>query len=308
MKQVNAADSLIAQSKFGELGSTGYAYFYDGLVHDSQVLYLLARHFPERLAKLPADTLPKLLQPIQDGSYHSLSAAYTILALDAYAQATGAGNNTHLGISEIAADGRTQALPLPATLLPRADFSPAAAKIRFSSGGDWNTYYLIQQSGFDRALPQKEIREGLEMTREYTDAKGQPVTRVPLGEEIQVHLKFRALDRNIADVAMVDLLPGGFELVDEARRPADRSGDPQSDAAQASTAGGDSNWQPAALDMREDRIVVYGYAAPRVQEFVYRLKATNSGTFLIPPPFGESMYERKVRARGVGGRIVVERK
>ena len=50
----------------------------------------------------------------------------------------------------------------------------------------------------------------------------------------------------------------------------------------------------------------YGSISKDIQEFAYRIKATNVGTYAIPPAYGEAMYERKVQARSVGGRIVVE--
>jgi len=43
-----------------------------------------------------------------------------------------------------------------------------------------------------------------------------------------------------------------------------------------------------------------------VQEFVYQIKSTNTGSFVIPPAFGEAMYDREVQALSVGsGSIVV---
>jgi uncharacterized protein YfaS (alpha-2-macroglobulin family) len=44
------------------------------------------------------------------------------------------------------------------------------------------------------------------------------------------------------------------------------------------------------------------------QEFVYRIKATNTGTFTVPPAYGESMYERSVRGRSLGAKITVEKR
>ena len=71
----------------------------------------------------------------------------------------------------------------------------------------------------------------------------------------------------------------------------------------------ESTWKPQYADVREDRVVVYGYASRDVQEFVYRIKATNAGKFVIPPAFVESLYDRGVQARAPGGgTMTVERK
>jgi len=44
-----------------------------------------------------------------------------------------------------------------------------------------------------------------------------------------------------------------------------------------------------------------------VKEFVYKIKATNVGSFVVPPTFGESMYDRTVQARSLGGKLAVEK-
>jgi uncharacterized protein YfaS (alpha-2-macroglobulin family) len=65
---------------------------------------------------------------------------------------------------------------------------------------------------------------------------------------------------------------------------------------------------PDFADLREDRVVVYGRASDSIQEYSYRIKATNAGSYVVPGAFGMSMYDPQVRARGVAGRISVERK
>ena len=68
-----------------------------------------------------------------------------------------------------------------------------------------------------------------------------------------------------------------------------------------------SNFALDYADVRDDRIVIYGYAGTRVSQFVYRIKATNAGRFVVPPAYAESMYERTVQARSLGGAITVKR-
>ena len=310
MKQERAADNLIAETRIGERKQAQFSYYYDDGIHNAQALYLIARHFPERLKKLPGDTLNHLVRRIQDGSYNTLSSAYTILALDAYATAAGATNMAKLGIVVKNNKGELSELPLPDGLFPRVNMNPDTASVRFSSAGNLNAFYLVNQSGFDRKLPTKDIRNGLEVLREYTGADGKPISTVKLGDEIDVHVKFRAIERaGMNYVAIVDLLPGGFEVVDESRRPAAGNGAAQPSAGNVPTVGGNgSNWTPEYADVREDRVVLFGSVSATAQEFVYRIKATNVGTYAVPPTFGESMYERNVQARSLGGSIKVEKK
>ena len=66
-----------------------------------------------------------------------------------------------------------------------------------------------------------------------------------------------------------------------------------------------STWTPEYGDVREDRVVLYGSVGNDLQEFVYGIRATNVGTFAVPPLQGESMYDRSVIARSAGNKIRV---
>jgi uncharacterized protein YfaS (alpha-2-macroglobulin family) len=53
--------------------------------------------------------------------------------------------------------------------------------------------------------------------------------------------------------------------------------------------------------------VLYGSVGSNVAEFVYKIKATNAGTYAVPPTFGESMYDRSIEGRSLGGKLTVEK-
>jgi uncharacterized protein YfaS (alpha-2-macroglobulin family) len=119
-------------------------------------------------------------------------------------------------------------------------------------------------------------------------------------------------------MALVDLLPGGFELVvpsQEAQTPfLEASAENDSETYQE----GDSGWTcqvcigatKASLqyaDMREDRVVFYLDATKDMSEIVYRIKATNVGNYVVPPAYGEAMYDRSVVGRSAAGKLAVSR-
>ncbi|HQQ74668.1 MAG TPA: hypothetical protein PK031_05910, partial [Pseudomonadales bacterium] len=59
-----------------------------------------------------------------------------------------------------------------------------------------------------------------------------------------------------------------------------------------------STWYPEFVDVRDDRLVLYGTLSRDVQTFVYRVRAINAGKFQGPPPYAEAMYEPTLQARG----------
>jgi alpha-2-macroglobulin len=313
MKQDRDAERLIAPLRFNVTPASEI--YYDAMTRDALLLFVIARHFPERLPKLPKETLATLAQRVNDGYYHSLSAGTTLLALDAYATAA-QGEAVNLAIAEVLKNKQVRALALPQGLFPKAQFTDQASALRFGNDSDLPAYYLIEQSGFDRKAPAAAIKQGLEVLREYSDAAGKPLTQIAMGQQVDVHLKFRGLKGDfIGSVALVDLLPGGFELVvppQSAQTPFIESG--AEDTGNAAYSG----WQcqiclpgtRATLeyaDMREDRVVFYVSANPNVQEIVYRIKATNVGAYTVPPAYGEAMYDRSVVARSESSRLTVAR-
>jgi alpha-2-macroglobulin len=336
LKQDALAARLLDGLKLGEPQESDYARFYDGLIRDSQLLYVLARHFPERLAALPPDAVEALTRPIDAGGFSTLSAAYAILAFDAYAQAAGAAaHQVDASVTELLGDGKARPLGLPGGLFPRGAFTPEARALRIASTGPLPVFWQAVEAGFDVSAPTAEVKNQLEVYRELRGRDGKVVTSAKLGEELEVHLRLRSLERWHANVAVVDLLPGGFEPVLEDRPVrevgGDQGGDVQpgeegeegaeSDApasgrpppmpATPATVGAlpvgleSSTWHPDYADVREDRVVLYGTVGPEAREFVYRVKATNRGTFVLPPAFAESMYDRKVRARGLPAQVKV---
>jgi len=286
--------------------------YYDASVHDAQLLYLLARHFPGRLNSVPPGALEGIGDAVNGNRLNSLSAAYTLLALDSYAKAAVTAGK--LGISAAAKDGGEQALPLPAGAMPKANVPLNAAKLRFTKEGRLAAYYAVNESGFDRNPPVAETNHGVEIVREYLDMKGNPVTRVKTGEEFLVRLRLRATQGDrYPQIAVVDLLPGGVESVLELRPPADTSA-AGVDPAAASHAGyaalpiglpDKSTWRPQHVDMRDDRLVLYGDITKDAAAFVYRVRATNTGLFQTPPAFAEGMYDRKISGISLAGKLEI---
>ncbi|SFS13321.1 hypothetical protein SAMN05216570_2828 [Dyella sp. OK004] len=292
-----------------------YDYYYDSLIRDSSVLYLLGKHFPERAKALSPRVWENISYPLAHQWYNTLSSSMTLLALDAYASQS-AGDLSKLSIDEVHTDGSVKAIAaLQGNLMQAGSWNAAAGRLRFTNGGALPAWYVASQGGYDRDAPNKAIKNGIEIIRDYTDTNGKSLDQISIGEEIDVHVKIRATNGDgVSDVAIVDLLPGGFEPVIQ---PPPEVTDHQEDGSAENDQGGDSevkpsawrspiglsssSWTPEYADIREDRVVIYGTATPDVREFVYRIKATNAGKFIVPPAYGESMYNREIQARSPGG-------
>lgn len=317
LRQEGPADALVGASRFDPKRPADYESYDDGLTHDAMLLYLIARHFPDRLDRIRADAIDAIVAPVSRGAYNSLSGALTIQALDAYVTAVGAAATERFTVTETLGNGSTRVLSLPGGTFPQGPVSAAAKKVTFASDAAVNAFYLLSQAGFDHAIPTRPLSQGLEVFREYTDQDGKPVTAVTLGDELQVHLRFRALGtRPVARVALVDLLPGGFEVEENAPAASERTrvgfvvgdeggerGDEETWTPSFGVALG--QWSPDYAEVREDRVNVYGLADAAAREFVYTVKATTVGSFAVPPAYGEGMYDRAVRAWSQPGRIVV---
>jgi uncharacterized protein YfaS (alpha-2-macroglobulin family) len=294
-------------------------YFVDPLAEDAQTLYILSRHFPARAKALPPEAMASLVKALSENRYNTLSAAWLTLAFDAYAGAVGEQAAGKLGIVEVDAKGGKKALALPANLIPRVPFTAGSSKLLFSNDSGLSAYYAVTETGYDRNPPTAELREGMEVVREFVDAAGKSVTKVTVGDEVTVRLKFRAVGRSVSNVALVDLMPGGFEPVLEtaaAAAVAPEDGTEQPDSAKAPVqnadgshplpglAGSRTSWAVQYADVREDRVVFYGSVTAEAREVTYKVKATNSGRFLVPPAYAESLYDRRQRARSTGGQFI----
>jgi uncharacterized protein YfaS (alpha-2-macroglobulin family) len=289
---------LIKQLEAG-LADFRYADYTDPTIRDAQLLYLLARHFPARLKTLEPNTLQRFVAPLSRGRYNTLSSAWSILAIDAMARQWGSEALGKFSATQFDAKGSAVALKLPANLLPRATFDAGTVKLKLANETALTTWYAVTQSGFDRTTPTTELKSGLEVLREYVGADGKPVTSVKVGDELTVRLSLRAMAMSgnepgaahVGSVALTDLLPGGFEPVQQR----DANG-------VANTVSGPAM---AFADVREDRVVIYASASNSVQTYSYRIRATNAGDFVVPPAWAQGLYERERQARSLAGKVVV---
>jgi alpha-2-macroglobulin len=265
--------------------------FFQPLGTDSQYIAVLAREFPARLRKISAEQFENILKPIGDGEFNTLSSAYAVRALKVYSHAV-AQNPPELSITELHKDKSETRLTSGMKALLRSEFSDKATALRFNAARRLSgpgAFFQVVEAGFDRQVPNQALSNGLEVYREVLGKNNEAATRTKLGEQLHVRVHVRSLQRQlITNVAVVDLLPGGFEVVDSSIH-----------TGTCATSGVDY------VDVREDRAVFFVSAPTNALEIDYQIKSCNRGEFIVPPVFAQSMYDRNVKGRGIGGKITV---
>jgi uncharacterized protein YfaS (alpha-2-macroglobulin family) len=294
LKRANAKASAVAP---------GFVEYYDAGIAQGWSVYLLHKHFPQLAARITGTAIARLLEPLRSDRYNTLSSALTLLALEA----RGGRPGTLPGLQAIDAANKARAIGEVSGLLRAGTFNATDRALRVLPAPDTTAWYALTQNGFDRTPPPAVQDQGIELVREYLDAAGKPVTQLPIGGEVTVRLRVRALgNRAYSDVAIVDLLPGGFEVVMQTPPPAnDTDCEDCGDEPVAPTlALPGTTFVPEHVEPREDRVLLYGNVGSGMQEFKYRIRAGNAGKFAVPPVYAEAMYERGVYAQGAGGTSV----
>jgi uncharacterized repeat protein (TIGR01451 family) len=265
--------------------------FHSPLAADAQYVVIAARHFPELLKTIDGEHFLAITGPVSQGRFSTLSAAYAVLALKSYSQHV-ARSAPELGIVELLGDKRESSLRTEGSaLLKRAGFSGDAKSLRFASKNRATGVGAFFPGDRSRLRPFAAGGGGIRWSRSlprFHRWQGVVTQKAQLGEPIRARLRVRATGTaNVTNVAIVDLLPGGFELASGSLQPG------------VGSAGCDY------VDVREDRVVFFATVPTHTREIVYAIKPTNRGEYIIPPIFAESMYDPAVKARALANRMTV---
>jgi len=266
---------------------------FDQLSGTSRYLFLISRHFPMKAPSAAAGLLDRILQPLSAGRINTFSSAQAMMALEEYAKRI-TPVNTGASVEEKYQDGHTFPLTLAGETLLHSFYSEKARSLIIHSPSRSPLFYQVTEAGFDtgRVQPQSS---GLEVSREFHDFQGNVIDHAEVGQEVLVSIRIRSSSsREISNIAVVDMLPGGFETVlDNARQ--DQT---SSDSGGSFKIPGTylSRWSPEYEDVREDRMLLFGRASKNGEEYTYRVRAVNPGHYSVPPLFAEGMYDRSVRA------------
>jgi hypothetical protein len=120
---------------------------------------------------------------------------------------------------------------------------------------------------------------------------------VVLGDLIFVELEVRNLGpERIGNLALVDRVAAGWEIENP------RLGREQ----RPEWVDQDSLWTPDHLDVRDDRLEVFGFLEKgETKRVVYAVRAVSAGELALPPAILEAMYDPARWAMAAGGIAVV---
>lgn len=256
------------------------------LAEDAQYLTILARHFPAKLRDIQPKQIEQVFRPLIIGSFNTVSAAYSLRALAA-CQAALPGSKAALQISEWSNGWKPLLLQGPSSAI----VPPGASKLKFALGASQNSvpgYYQITQSGFPKSIVPTE--SGLEVRRDYVNDRGEKLGAIHVGDTIHVRIRIRSkTGAAIENVAIVDLLPSGFEVVRDENGAVSLEGESVTHS-----------------DVREDRVVLYTTADTAIAEIRYQAKVTAAGKLIVPSVSAQAMYNRAVQAVGEIGTLEVK--
>ncbi|MDD5067276.1 MAG: hypothetical protein PHF84_09540, partial [bacterium] len=197
---------------------------------------------------------------------------------------------------DIIVDGKkVKEIPKETLVMKEKAFSGRVVKIRMASGS--SCYYTWCADGFPLTSDRRYMSEGLKVTRRFLKKDNTPVdlNSVKQGDTFIVELLLESTQA-VENVALVDMLPGGFEIENTRLRMT-----------------GDIGWLPEQTDeqysdIRDDRIIYFtsfqNYGN-YTKKFYYAVRAVTEGVFTLPTVYGEAMYDPLIRAQNFNQEQVV---
>lgn len=271
-------------------GGTDHPWF-DELAVQGLYAAIIARHFPEKVTpELIEDMTDNTMGAVRSGQYATFSAAQALRALTALHTATApALKGVSLSCAQRTDGGKSMSMESLAggSILRLDDAMCTSFKVEMPMDSQ-PLYWQLFTSGFDRSTPTQAVSEGLQVERVYRNAAGKVVTSAAQGDELTVTITARANGKNVNSCIILDLLPGGMEMI--LPREDEQNETPQS----------------VQMDRRDDRMILFTDLTSEPFTFSYKVRAANKGTFTVPAIQAEAMYDRAIHANAAGARFEIK--
>ncbi len=273
LKQSDKATTLIAKYRPDTSAKFAYTSMFDNSVaNDAMYAYLMRQHFDAAQSGIS--------QPINayinSGDYSAYTSAVVIMGLTGVST-----DNSDIikSISVTSGDNKIPGTTVGGTYVVSLGHDMQKITINCTKcTRDTSLSYAIVQSGFPtRVIP---ATHGIEIIREYYSRDGERITSANIGDIVTVKIsaRTRGTTEYVPNVAITDLLPGGF-IVD-------------SDSIIGNT---------THVEAREDRVLIYTDLTRSAQTITYTAQIGAIGTFTVPPIYAQSMYNPQINATGQTG-------
>ena len=178
----------------------------------------------------------------------------------------------------------------------RFDIDPSAQKVSLALTGEGRAYYAVITEGIRKDGRVRIEDKGMRVRREFFDRNGTAVSldAVKQNALIVVKLTVSADVDELENVAISDLLPGGFEIENPRL----------TETTQYSFIKGATT--PQYVDIRDDRINYYtSFYERHTQTFFYLVRAVTRGEFQYAPVVAEAMYDPNYYSASGQGKVHV---
>ncbi|NWH09485.1 MAG: alpha-2-macroglobulin family protein [Alphaproteobacteria bacterium] len=193
-------------------------------------------------------------------------------------------------------------------------FSPTAQElaqgVSFRNNGDKPIWQTVSIDGVPSQLLPAEATGGLQVQKGFLTLDGQPADLAAMAQNdrLIVLITGSAIDNEFRQMAVLDLLPAGWQI----EAPVQRNDDGSSQYGFLPTL------TPLSIEeSRDDRYVAAftigdRYRDPRANTYspqftlAYIVRATTPGTYVLPAVSAEDMYAPTVRARTAPGSVTIK--
>ncbi len=285
MMQEEKANKLYNAAKFDMLFDSSWEY-QNELHYNSTYIDIVSTYFPEKAKQITKEQIESFTNRLKFNFFNTMSCSAAYKALSSYSNLISGENNPFeiyqlVNETETKLPFETESENAKSQYAKKSNFDSDAEKIIFKNNSDLLMYYQTVEGGYETSIPTKPVDNGIEVFREFCKSDGSKLSEIKIGDTVMVKINIRSSKEGyLNNVAVIDLSCAGLESDIESIRTSD------------------SMWKPDYIDIREDRIVLYGTVTDRINNFTYLAKATSSGKFIVPPIYAESMYNGEIKGIG----------
>ena len=279
MQDDKTANIIIKKFKF-QKEKKHYSSFNSNDLKNVQYMYIAGLYFPELFNKIKNESAEILLNIIQENRYNTILSSYSIMALTNFANTIEANSVIFTVKDKNGKEIKTDISDNPFTTLNIQNSGISEVSFKNSE----SLYFNFIQKGFQKNPSQKAFSKNIDISKRILNLNREEIKEANQGDEVIISLKIQNLTKEfIENVAVVDLLPTGFEIKEVL----------------------DSN-NVFLKNIREDRFLAYLYLSNDMIEINYRAKLTTKGKLIVPPAFAQDLYNNQNQAQSNGSEFIVK--